>query len=54
MLETEQILKELSDGVRILRFIANAQEMFAAMDAENQSDNCGGDNTSKWIWSLDT
>jgi len=38
MQETEQILDEYSDGIRIPRDFSNAREMFAAMDAEDEED----------------
>ena len=36
--ETEQIIKEYSDGSRIPRPFSNAREMFAAMDLEDEAE----------------
>ena len=38
MLETEQILSEYTDGSRTLKSFANAREMFAAMDSEDEAE----------------
>ena len=37
MQETEQILEEYDNGTRAPRTFANAREMFAAMDAEDEA-----------------
>jgi antitoxin component of RelBE/YafQ-DinJ toxin-antitoxin module len=36
--ETEQILKDYSDGSRTPRSFSNAREMFAAMDLEDEAE----------------
>jgi len=38
MQETEQILEEYDIGTRSPRAFANAREMFAAMDAEDEAE----------------
>jgi len=39
MQETEQILSEYANGARSAKSFANAREMFAAMDVEDEMDN---------------
>jgi len=36
--ETEQILKEYANGARAPKFFANAKEIFAAMDFEDEAE----------------
>ena len=39
MQETEQILEEYENGLRIPKLFSNAQEMFAAMDLEDEAED---------------